>query len=126
MCQQQFNKTHKMTQLRLKKTRIIKLIIIASLTFYTISFLIGYNSDPEKDITRRNQMGLDMIQQQNFGAFPKNDNQSPHNKLGISETTYLFRKERFEKYQSTMFQVRLCTLRDFARKGQGSWPQLVL
>ena len=101
-----------MTQLRLKKTRIIKLIIIAALTFYTISFLIGYNSDPEKDKTRRNQMGLDMIQQQNFGAFPKNDNQNIHDKLGISETTYLFRKERFEKYQSTMFQVRLCSLRN--------------
>ena len=116
MCQQQFNKTHKMTQLRLKKTRIIKLIIFAAVTFYIISFLIGYNSDPEKDKTRRNQMpdikGLDMIQQENFGALPKNDNQNIYDKLGISETTYLFRRERFEKYQSTMFQVRLCSLRN--------------
>ena len=120
MCQQQFNKTHKMTQLRLKKTRIIKLIIIAAVTFYTISFLIGCNSDPKKDKMPDNKIrGLDMIPQQNFEALPKNDNQNIYDKLGISETTYLFRKERFEKYQSTMFQVRVCSLRDFARKGKG-------
>ena len=28
-----------------------------------------------------------------------------HIKLGISEKTYLYRKERYDNYQSTMFQV---------------------
>ena len=101
-----------MTQLKLKKARLIKLIIVAAVTFYTISFLIGYNSDPETDnqISGNKVKGLNVKQQpmqdqRNFGALPKNDNQILYSKLGISERIYLFRKERFDKYQSTMFQV---------------------
>ena len=105
-----------MTQLRLKKARLIKLIIVAAVTFYTFSFLIGNNSDPETDnqIPDNKIKGLDVPQQiqdqRNFGALPENDNQPLYSKLGISERIYLFRKERFDKYQSTMFQVRLYIL----------------
>ena len=43
---------------------------------------------------------------QNENHVPNQGNiQSYNNKLGMSDDTYLFRKERFEKYQSTMLQV---------------------
>ena len=106
-----------MNVLRFKRNRVLKLIATPVITFYTLSILISHGSKSERDIVdklsgknidiKMKQLEDRMLQQKQNGNIFQDNGQNFDNRLGISQDTYLYRKGRYEKYQSTMFQVKI-------------------